>query len=214
MLVRAAVVVALLAGAAIASVKLDIYSNLQCTGTPTTSDTYQTDTCLLGGVVYGCQTGLKCVQVRLYDDGAAREEAAKKAGAMVFEVKRLLAQGRALTHDRVENGTCSAVLSTSDWVCDKCIGGSTGPSVTLTNCGAGGSTVQFKYCDSGNCQGTCRHIDVPRASCFNGTLSVDVVDCGMVQQTTYQNYNTCSGTVLDSNNFVANACSDGMRWRC
>ena len=108
--------------------------------------------------------------------------------------------------------------------CGQCIGGKYGPSVTIRDCDVGRPTIT--YCSDGQCSQNCREVakGVP-TGCYGvgnhssgnrsgAGVKLWTAACSTVSVVDYVDYNTCSGTVLDQVQYVADTCLSGMSWTC
>lgn len=124
-----------------------------------------------------------------------------------------------------ESNACSGTpLFNIDDVCDQCIGGEGDYSVEWVDCGS--SRPALKYCGDGACSQGCNYIRLPggcttanhtnhtNANNMSVALDLQSRSCNTITMTTYQDYNTCSGTVLDVVHYIAGVCQAGMLWTC
>ena len=189
---------------------MKIFSTFDCSGSPTSTMHYPTGACNLGGTVYTCSNSETCLQTRLYAGSHNETLLPPKSARNHIE----LAKAASLSWS---NGTCSGTkVFDLHYVCDQCTGGSTGPSFTWRGCNS--NTPYLDYCGDGACSVGCNTIKLP-AGCnsYNATspaLDITSGSCSTMTMTTYQDYNSCSGTVLDQSVFIANQCNDMMIWEC
>ncbi|CUG89628.1 GPI-anchored surface protein, putative [Bodo saltans] len=179
-----------------AQITEDFYGTNDCSGSPTSSYQHTAGACTLGGLVYQCESSRQCLEIRVYDttDGGRRKASA-------------------------DDGCSGTLLSSEGMACDECTGGSdTTVSTIVKGCNSAHPSIQTCF-GSGSCSSGCNsdsgNLTLGCLTGDNGTaVDVRVVPCSAVLMQDYENYDSCSGSMLSQSVFAGGICTGGMMWRC
>jgi hypothetical protein len=180
----------------LAQITQNFCASNDCSGAPTSTYQYTSGACNFGGVIYQCKSSRQCLEIRVYDttNGGRNKHSSS-------------------------DGCSGTLVSSEGMACDECVGGSdTTVSTIVKGCNTAHPSINTCF-GSGSCSSGCRtdggNITLGCLVGDNGTaVDVRVVACSAVLIQDYQDYNSCSGSMLSQSVYAGGICTGGMMWNC